>query len=118
MNALYAIERELIADLAEEINALIETVEQRDIHARLHCLENHAGKARARSDVNDLFIFKVTDLQKCSTVKKMQPRDILCTAYGGQVHDTVSLLEVFKICFKPLDRFGIRRNAERSKAFV
>ena len=118
MDAPNALKRQLITGLAEKIDALIEAVEQRYVHVRLHDFKHHSRESGARSYVDDLFIRKIADRQQRRAVEKMQTGDILCAAYGGEIHDAVALLKIFIIRFKPADRFGIGHNAERGKAVV
>ncbi len=118
MDAFKSSERELIAQLREKINALIETVEQRYVHIRLHYLEHHARKARARSDINYPFAGKIADREQRRAVEKMQPCNVLLPAYGGKVHDSVALLEIFVICLQPADGIRIGCDAELRKALV
>ena len=103
---------------AEEVDALIEAVKQRDIHARLHDLQNKTGKACAGSDIDDLFIRKIAHGQQRRTVEKMQARNILKSVYRIKIHDLVALFEIFVICLQSADCLGIRRDPERGKAVI
>ena len=77
VDAAYPFKLQLFAHLAEKVNALIEAVKQRDIHLRLHDLQNKAGKACAGADIDDLFIRKIAHRQQRCAVEKMQARNIL-----------------------------------------
>ena len=118
MDAAYPFKLQLFAHLAEEVDALIQAVKQRDIHARLHDLQNKAGKACAGSDIDDLFIRKIAHRQQRRTVEKMQARNILKSVYRSKIHDLVALFEIFVICLQSADCLGIRRDPERGKAVI
>ena len=118
MDAAGPFKLQLFTHLAEEVNALIEAVKQRDIHARLHDLQNKAGKACAGADIDDLFIRKIAHGQQRRTVEKMQTCNILKSVYRSKIHDLVALFEIFIICLQSADCLGIRRDAERGKAVI
>ena len=88
---------QLFAAVLQEREALVKTVEQRELQLRAENLEHEAREARAGAHVDERPAGELPRLQKGGAVQKMQARHIRLPADGGEVHDPIPLFEIFKI---------------------
>ena len=116
VDALHIVKAELCAGIAQKADALIETVEQRELHFRTGDLQRKAGEARTGADVYHARARKVLHTEQRRAVKKVQARHIRFTGDGGEVHDLVCLFKVFVVYAVALRGSAVKLKAELGKA--
>ena len=116
MDAVHVIKAQLPTGVFQEVDALIQTVQQGQLHGGAGDLQGKAGEAGAGAHVNDLLAGKIRQAQQGPTVQKMEAGHILLAGDGRQVHDLVHLLQIFIIDAVARQGLGIRHQGKGLKA--
>ena len=83
VDAVHSLQRQGRADLPEEVDALAQTVQQRQVEVWLHDSQHHAGEACAGADIDGALAPQVRHGQQGGAVQQVQRGHLLRCGDGG-----------------------------------
>ena len=103
---------EALQCVLQKQDALVQRVQKRDLQIGAQNQQRHAGKTRARADVDDLRALHQQPVrQRRGAVQIVAIHALVFVQHGGQIHARVVFVQNGVKGFKAIQRGFVRRNA-------
>ena len=113
MQALHIGKAQLFAERLQKADALVQTVQQRQLDRRAGYLQRQPGESRAGAHVDHASTGEVGLLQEGRAIEKVKPCRVLFPADGGEIHDPILLIQIVVIDPIAGDGLGIGSQLQR-----